>query len=143
MKVYIELPQRVDAALATDPRSESVFLLKQAISRVYNVNPREIGIGGGTIAAYLRKAGLNASVCTKTGGDCPSAKRILHNRQHARMRQGIRHYGKYLPNLRLYRLLSTVSIIFSSASLSLGNKKPFSLVDKLSETTMMDMAPAL
>jgi succinyl-diaminopimelate desuccinylase len=43
-----------------------VKLLEKAIPEVYAVKPRPVGIGGGTVAAYLRNAGIDCAVWTKT-----------------------------------------------------------------------------
>jgi succinyl-diaminopimelate desuccinylase len=40
--------------------------LSAAIRPVYGVDPRPIGIGGGTMAAYLRNIGIDCAVWTKT-----------------------------------------------------------------------------
>ena len=39
-----------------------VKALAKAVSEVYGVNARPIGIGGGTVGAYLRKAGYECVV---------------------------------------------------------------------------------
>jgi len=43
-----------------------VKLLSEAVSEVYKVKPRLIGIGGGTMAASLRNIGIDCAVWTKT-----------------------------------------------------------------------------
>jgi len=40
--------------------------LSAAVSEVYSVKPRPVGIGGGTMAAYLRNIGIDCAVWTKT-----------------------------------------------------------------------------
>ncbi|MCL2763667.1 MAG: M20 family metallo-hydrolase [Treponema sp.] len=50
----------------TAAQAPVVKLLSRAIRQVYDVNPRLIGIGGGTMAAYLRNAGIDCAVWTKT-----------------------------------------------------------------------------
>jgi len=40
--------------------------LSSAVSEVYSVKPRPVGIGGGTMAAYLRNIGIDCAVWTKT-----------------------------------------------------------------------------
>ncbi|MDR0303023.1 MAG: M20 family metallo-hydrolase [Treponema sp.] len=40
--------------------------LSTAIPEVYHVTPRPVGIGGGTVAAYLRNIGIDCAVWTKT-----------------------------------------------------------------------------
>jgi len=51
---------------ATDIKAPIVTLLNKAIPEVYSVKPRPIGIGGGTMAAYLRNIGIDCAVWTKT-----------------------------------------------------------------------------
>jgi succinyl-diaminopimelate desuccinylase len=46
--------------------SPIVKSLSAAISEVYPVKPRPVGIGGGTVAAYLRNIGIDCAVWTKT-----------------------------------------------------------------------------
>jgi succinyl-diaminopimelate desuccinylase len=43
-----------------------VKLLEKAIPEVYPVKPKPVGIGGGTVAAYLRNIGIDCAVWTKT-----------------------------------------------------------------------------
>jgi succinyl-diaminopimelate desuccinylase len=47
---------------ATPVNSPVVAALKTAVKQVYGVDARPVGIGGGTVAAPLRKLGLNAVV---------------------------------------------------------------------------------
>jgi len=61
-KVDIEIVQREDAPKPTRSDAEIVRLLKGTLKRKLNINAQLIGIGGGTIAAYLRKAGYGAVV---------------------------------------------------------------------------------
>jgi succinyl-diaminopimelate desuccinylase len=51
---------------ATSPDSPLVKSLSAAISEVYGVKPRPVGIGGGTEAAFLRRKGIDCAVWTKT-----------------------------------------------------------------------------
>jgi len=51
---------------ATDVKAPIVTLLTKAAAEVYSVKPRPIGIGGGTMAAYLRNIGIDCAVWTKT-----------------------------------------------------------------------------
>lgn len=62
VKISADFPQKGERTPVTDPDSESVRLLKRAIKEVYGVEAKTIGIGGGTVAAYLRAAGCNACV---------------------------------------------------------------------------------
>jgi len=66
-KVTIEytLPQLMESK-PTDAQAPIVKLLRKAIMEVYPVNPKPIGIGGGTMAAYLRNIGIDCAVWTKT-----------------------------------------------------------------------------
>jgi len=47
---------------ATSPDSPLVKLLAEKIGEVYRVKARPVGIGGGTVGAYLRNAGLDSAV---------------------------------------------------------------------------------
>jgi len=61
-KVAIEIVQREAAPKPTSANAEVVRLLKGTLKAELGINARLIGIGGGTIAAYLRKAGYDAVV---------------------------------------------------------------------------------
>jgi len=50
----------------TDTNAPIVELLTKAANEVYGVNPRPVGIGGGTVAAFLRNIGIDSAVWTKT-----------------------------------------------------------------------------
>ena len=54
---------------ATPADAPLVRSLSAAISEVYGVTPRPVGIGGGTVAAHLRKAGIDSAVWAKLN-DC-------------------------------------------------------------------------
>jgi succinyl-diaminopimelate desuccinylase len=60
--VEFEVVQREDAAPITQPDSEIVTRLKKAIGQIYHVEARPQGIGGGTVAAFLRRKGYDAVV---------------------------------------------------------------------------------
>ena len=60
--VSIEFPQEQQAAPATPPDAGVVKALAAGIKEVYKVEPKAVGIGGGTVAAYVRKGGFNAAV---------------------------------------------------------------------------------
>jgi succinyl-diaminopimelate desuccinylase len=66
-KVTVEytLPQCVESK-PTAADAPVVKLLSAAAAEVYAVKPRLIGIGGGTVAANLRNAGIDCVVWTKT-----------------------------------------------------------------------------
>ena len=53
---------RQDAAPPTAPDAPVVRSLTQAIKRVTGLDARPMGIGGGTVAAFFRQAGLPAAV---------------------------------------------------------------------------------
>jgi succinyl-diaminopimelate desuccinylase len=57
-----EFVQKTQAAPATPQDSEIVKRLIPAIKAVYGGSPRPEGIGGGTVAAYLRSRGYHAAV---------------------------------------------------------------------------------
>ncbi|MCL2809646.1 MAG: M20 family metallo-hydrolase [Treponema sp.] len=59
------LPQLMSSK-ATDKDAFIIKLLSKAITEVYDVQPKPVGIGGGTMAAALRNIGLNCAVWTKT-----------------------------------------------------------------------------
>ncbi|MFO7816377.1 MAG: M20 family metallo-hydrolase [Thermodesulfobacteriota bacterium] len=50
------------AAPATDQNSEIVRRMQKAISEVYEISPQPQGVGGGTVAVYIRKLGYPAAV---------------------------------------------------------------------------------
>ncbi|WP_462323558.1 M20 family metallo-hydrolase [Desulfoplanes sp.] len=62
VSVDFEVVQREDAAPATEPGSDIVVRLKEAIQEIYQVEGRAQGIGGGTVAAFLRRQGYAAVV---------------------------------------------------------------------------------
>lgn len=64
-KVVMDYAQKEQAAPETDPESDVVKLCADAVKEVYSVEPRACGIGGGTVAAYIRKAGIPAVVWSK------------------------------------------------------------------------------
>lgn len=64
VKVEIEEPQAVESP-ATPVEAPIVEKLKNAIHQVSGAQARPIGIGGGTVGAYLRKAGFNAVVWSR------------------------------------------------------------------------------
>jgi succinyl-diaminopimelate desuccinylase len=60
--VKIEPVQELESAPPTSPEAPVVKELVQAIRRVYNRDAKAQGIGGGTVAAFFRRAGLPAVV---------------------------------------------------------------------------------
>ncbi|MBN2140714.1 MAG: M20 family metallo-hydrolase [Desulfovibrionaceae bacterium] len=69
VKVDIEPVLREQAAPATPLDSEIVCRLIGLIRRVYGCDPKPQGIGGGTVAAYLRRLGLPAAVWSTLVGN--------------------------------------------------------------------------
>ncbi len=61
-KIEIEVFNREDPAKPTSKNAEIVKLLSKAIKEVKNINPKVIGIGGGTVAKYFRDIGMQAAV---------------------------------------------------------------------------------
>jgi succinyl-diaminopimelate desuccinylase len=57
--------QREDAAPATPSDAPVVLALAAAIKDVYDVEAKPMGIGGGTVAAFFRRAGIDAVVWSK------------------------------------------------------------------------------
>jgi len=58
MQLTQSVPTAVDAPIIKN--------LSAAVTEVYSVKPRPVGIGGGTMAAYLRNIGIDCAVWTKT-----------------------------------------------------------------------------
>jgi succinyl-diaminopimelate desuccinylase len=61
VKISYELPQCVESR-ATPEDAPLIRLLSQTIREAYGVEPRPVGIGGGTVAACLRNAGIDSGV---------------------------------------------------------------------------------
>jgi succinyl-diaminopimelate desuccinylase len=64
VSVTYTLPQKVESP-ATPRDSPLVGLLSRAVKEVYGVDTRPIGIGGGTVGAYLRNAGIATVVWSR------------------------------------------------------------------------------
>ncbi|MDZ7699916.1 MAG: M20 family metallo-hydrolase [Deltaproteobacteria bacterium] len=65
LKIAVEVVHRQDAAEPTSPQAPVVRALQDAILRVNGKKASPMGIGGGTVAAIFRNAGLPAAVwCT-------------------------------------------------------------------------------
>jgi succinyl-diaminopimelate desuccinylase len=58
----IDTVQRENAAPPTAVDAPVVVSLSKAVQRVYGVQAKPMGIGGGTVAAHLRRAGAPAAV---------------------------------------------------------------------------------
>jgi succinyl-diaminopimelate desuccinylase len=63
--VSLSSPQREDAAPATPSDAPVVKALSSAIKSVYGVEANAMGIGGGTVAAFFRRAGFHAVVWSR------------------------------------------------------------------------------
>jgi succinyl-diaminopimelate desuccinylase len=64
IRFYVEQMQESPATQAESPL---VKRLSKSIGTVLGVTPKLIGIGGGTVAAYLRRAGIDSVVWSKLG----------------------------------------------------------------------------
>ncbi|MGL1862304.1 MAG: M20 family metallo-hydrolase [Pseudodesulfovibrio sp.] len=60
--ISYEVPMREQAAPATPVDTEIVQKVIASVKRVYGNNPRPVGVGGGTVAAFLRRNGYHAVV---------------------------------------------------------------------------------
>ncbi|MFW6180030.1 MAG: M20 family metallo-hydrolase [Desulfohalobiaceae bacterium] len=60
--ISLETVHQEDPAPRTDPEHPMVHRLGQAVQEVHSISPSPQGIGGGTVAAYLRRARLPAVV---------------------------------------------------------------------------------
>ncbi len=68
VKIDYEIVYQQKAAPHTDPSSEVVQRLARGIEKVYQVKPRPQGVGGGTVAAFLRHRGYSAVVWATLAG---------------------------------------------------------------------------
>lgn len=66
VKIHYEFPQKEQAAPATPVDAPVVKAIEAAVKEIYNVEAKPMGIGGGTVAAYIRRMGFNAAVWCKT-----------------------------------------------------------------------------
>ncbi len=62
LEVQVDIVYRQDATEPTSPEAPVVKALTRAIKKVTGKDARPMGIGGGTVAAFFRKAGLPAAV---------------------------------------------------------------------------------
>ncbi|MCL5413195.1 MAG: M20 family metallo-hydrolase [Candidatus Marsarchaeota archaeon] len=69
VKITIDTFNREDPAPITNADSEIVRLLKDSIKELRNIDAGTVGIGGGTCAAFTRKAGIPTAVWS-THTDC-------------------------------------------------------------------------
>ncbi|RKY15274.1 MAG: diaminopimelate aminotransferase [Planctomycetota bacterium] len=65
VRVEWDYRQRQVAAPPTPEDAPIVLMLKEAVKEVYGVEAKAMGIGGGTVAAILRDAGIPAAVWAK------------------------------------------------------------------------------
>lgn len=63
--ITLSSAQREDAAPATPSDAPVVKALAQSIKDVYGIEAKALGIGGGTVAAFFRRMGLNAVVWSR------------------------------------------------------------------------------
>ncbi|HER43715.1 MAG TPA: M20 family metallo-hydrolase [Candidatus Eisenbacteria bacterium] len=70
VKVTLSAAQKEEAAPATPADAPVVKALGAAIKGVYGIDARPMGIGGGTVAAFFRRAGLPAVVWSKIDDTC-------------------------------------------------------------------------
>ncbi|RMG60981.1 MAG: M20 family metallo-hydrolase, partial [Calditrichaeota bacterium] len=70
VKIEVEPVQVVEAPPPTPADAEVVERLKRAVKAVYNVEARPMGIGGGTVAAVFRQAGLPVAVWSTVDDVC-------------------------------------------------------------------------
>jgi succinyl-diaminopimelate desuccinylase len=68
-------------SVPTSPEAPLVKLLSGAVREVYGVETRPIGIGGGTVGAYLRNAGLDSVVWSRMDDTAhqPNEYTVLEN----------------------------------------------------------------
>jgi succinyl-diaminopimelate desuccinylase len=64
VSIKFELEQRVESR-STSPDAPIVTAIQSAVKSVYGVDARPVGIGGGTVGAYLRNAGFDCAVWSR------------------------------------------------------------------------------
>ena len=65
VRIAISTPQEEPAAPPTPPDAEIVQAIQKAVSELRHLDCHPVGIGGGTVAAFFRRAGYPAAVwCT-------------------------------------------------------------------------------
>jgi succinyl-diaminopimelate desuccinylase len=65
VKIKREYVYRSGSTPYTSPSSKVVAMLKEAIRDVYKVEPKVKGIGGGTVAAFIRREGFDVGVWSR------------------------------------------------------------------------------
>jgi succinyl-diaminopimelate desuccinylase len=63
--IEVAAPMWQPAAPPTAPDAPIVSLLQKAVGEVYGVEAKPMGIGGGTVAAFFREAGMPAAVWSR------------------------------------------------------------------------------
>ena len=81
VRVEIEVEHRLDAAPPTPADSPLVHAMTRAIKDVMHIDARPIGVGGSTVACYLRALGLPAVVWSRLLSNChePNEKSLISN----------------------------------------------------------------
>ena len=81
VSVEMTIAHLLEAAPPTPVESDVVRRLIPAIANVYGVAARPVGVGGSTVACYLRKAGLPAAVWSRLLSNChePNEKSLISN----------------------------------------------------------------
>jgi succinyl-diaminopimelate desuccinylase len=65
VKIHLTPVQREQAAPATPADSTVVGMAARAIREVYQKDPKVVGVGGGTVAAFFRRLGYHAAAFSK------------------------------------------------------------------------------
>jgi len=65
VKIQMDYPNRDEAAPPTPVDAPVVKAIAKSIKDVYGVEPKPMGIGGGTVAALFRRAGFYVAACSK------------------------------------------------------------------------------
>jgi succinyl-diaminopimelate desuccinylase len=65
VKVTVESPQRAAAAPSTPVDAPVVKLLEAGVSEVYAIKGQPMGVGGGTVAAHIRRHGHSVAVWSR------------------------------------------------------------------------------
>jgi len=80
VKIDFDMTQREDAAPATAEDASVVKKLMTGIKEIYGIEAKPMGIGGGTVAAVFRRAGLPAAVWSTIDDVChqPNEYCVIH-----------------------------------------------------------------
>jgi succinyl-diaminopimelate desuccinylase len=68
VKIKIDYPQKETAAPPTDPDAPVALAIRRAVRDLRGRRTKTIGVGGGTVAKYLREAGLPSAVWATMDG---------------------------------------------------------------------------